>query len=235
MAKYSPGKEIILYGITDEIRVPEIRVRYNKGKTFRKIKGSEDTYEFLKKVYGRDISIQEHIVVLYLDNNLNILGYYKHTVGTPTASLLDIPMIMGVAVKVMARSVIISHNHPSGNISISEADRKLTSDAVKAAQVLKLKLLDHIIVTKNNGYYSFADNEGQILTGIVDNNMDTENKLRQEILEQLNKVTASNAPKVYQMLKTESGYRNIEQRIINLVVHDHITPSACIPQVENEL
>ncbi len=64
---------------------------------------------------------------------------------------------------------------------------------------------------------------------------DTEMELRNEILEQLSKVTSSNAPKVFNMLQTESGYRNIEQRIINLVIRDRITPSACIPQIENEL
>jgi uncharacterized protein (UPF0297 family) len=64
---------------------------------------------------------------------------------------------------------------------------------------------------------------------------ETENVLRHEILEQLSKVTESNAPKVYKMLQTKSGYRNIEQRIIGIVIRDRITPSACIPQIENEL
>lgn len=64
---------------------------------------------------------------------------------------------------------------------------------------------------------------------------DTEKELRNEIFRQLSRVTPSNAPKVYKMLQSESGYRNIEQRIINLVVRERITPSACIPQIENEL
>ena len=64
---------------------------------------------------------------------------------------------------------------------------------------------------------------------------ETENAIRHEILEQLSKVNESNAPKVYKMIQTESGYRNIEQRIIGIVIRDRITPSACIPQIENEL
>ena len=62
-----------------------------------------------------------------------------------------------------------------------------------------------------------------------------EKQLRQEIFEQLSNVTTSNAPKVFKLTQTESGYRNVEQRIINLVIRDRITPSACIPQIENEL
>ena len=235
MTNYKEGKEVVLYGVTDEIRVPEIRVRYNKGKTFRKITGSKETAEFLKTLYGRNINIQEQMIILFLDNSLNILGYYRHTIGTPTASLIDIPMILGVALKAMARSIIISHNHPSGNIQPSNADRQMTIDAEKAAKTLRLNLLDHIIVTKDQGYYSFADNGDISLSGFGQEGMTTETQLRQEILDQLNRVTPKNAPKIYKMIQTESGYRNVEQRIITMVVRDRITPSACIPQVENEL
>jgi DNA repair protein RadC len=235
MANYQKGKEIILYGVTDEIRVPEIRVRYNRGKVFKQIKTSDDTYEFLKKVYGNDISIQEQMVILFLDNSLNILGYYRHTTGTPTASLIDIPMVMGIALKAMARSIIVSHNHPSGIAKPSEVDRKITSELVNAAKSNRLKMLDHIIVTKDNGYYSFADNLEFSLAGFSKDGLTTETQLRQEIFDQLSRVTSKNAPKIHKMIQTESGYRNVEQRIITMVVRDKITPSACIPQVENEL
>lgn len=234
MVKYQQGKEILLYGVTDSIRVPEIRVRYNKGKNHPKINNSSGTYNFLKKVYGRDISIQEQLVVLFLDNSLNVLGYYKHTVGTPTASLIDIPMILGVALKAMARSIIVSHNHPSNNPNPSEADRNLTISIANAAKTVNLRVLDHLIVTRDNGYYSFADKD-HVLAGIGKNESGTEQQLRQEILTQLNRVTISNAPEVFELIQTESGYRNMEQRIINLVIRDRITPSACIPQIENEL
>ena len=234
MAKYQEGKEILLYGVSDEIRVPEIRVRYNKGKNHPKINNSNGTYGFLKKVYGRDISIQEQLIILFLDNSLNILGYYKHTVGTPTASLIDIPMILGIALKALARSIIVSHNHPSNNPNPSEADRNLTINISNAAKTLNLKVLDHLIVTRDNGYYSFADKD-HVLAGIAKEESGIEQQLRQEILMQLNKVTMSNTPKVFESIQTESGYRNIEQRIINLVIRDRITPSASIPQIENEL
>lgn len=235
MKKYKPQQEVVLYGTGESIHIPEIKVRYNKGKTHEKINSSKTTYDLLKRLYGREISIQEQLIILYFDNGLNVLGYYKHTKGTPVSVLADVPMILGIAVKAMARSILLSHNHPSGKPSPSENDRVLTKGLTKAAKTLNLKLLDHIIVTKDNGYYSFADEEnlfsgtGKIgATGI-------EQQLCTEINNQLSKVTPFNAPNVYRLLQTPGGYANMEQRAINLVVRDKITPSACIPQIENEL
>lgn len=234
MTKYKSKPEVFLYGTDEVIKIPEIKVRYNRGKESQKITSSEDTYKFLKKVYGRDISLQEQTIILFLDQKLSVLGYYKHTVGTPVASLMDIPMIMGIAVKAMARSLIISHNHPSGNTKPSEADRRLTKDASKAARVLGLRLLDHLIVTKDNGHYSFADSEN-ILDGLSQKEKSIEKKLREEIFFQLSKVNKTNAAHIHKLLQTESGYQMIEQRIIDLVIRERITPSAAIPQIETEL
>ena len=64
---------------------------------------------------------------------------------------------------------------------------------------------------------------------------DLQERLRTEILQQLKKVTSGNAPNVYRLIQTESGYRNMEQRMIMLVATEGITPSACIPHIENEL
>jgi hypothetical protein len=234
MAKYKEGQEVLLYGMADTIRVPEIRVRYNRGKELPKIRDSKSTYELLKKIYGREISIQEQMVVLFLDNALNVLGYYRHTRGTRTGTMIDIPMVLGIAVKALARSIILSHNHPSESNRPSEADRKMTVALEKAARTLTIQVLDHVIVTKDNGYYSIADRE-RILDGLGNSGNGIENQLRQEIYGQLTQVTPYNAPKVHRLIQSESGYRDVEQRIIQLVVRDRITPSACIPQIENEL
>ena len=62
-----------------------------------------------------------------------------------------------------------------------------------------------------------------------------EQELRQAIFEQLKKVTDKNCPKIYKMLATTEGYKKIEQKIINMLVQEELTPSACIPQIESEL
>jgi hypothetical protein len=73
------------------------------------------------------------------------------------------------------------------------------------------------------------------LDGLGKTDNSVEQLLRQEIYEQLLKVNMNNTPKVHKLIQNESGYQNVEQRIINLVIRDRITPSASIPQIENEL
>ncbi len=238
--KYKTTPEVVLSGdFRKDIQIPEIKVRFNRGKTFGKITSSKDVHQFLLRVYGRAISLQEHFVLLLTDNQLNILGYYKHTVGTPVSTLADIPMIMSIVLKTMARSFIVSHNHPSGNTSPSEADRRLTRQLKQAAEKLNLSFLDHIIVTKT-GYYSFADrSELRGLAGIAKSSKrgSIEDELRSEILHQLQKVQQKPqlTPSIHRIIQDEKGYRWMEKRIIQLMISDGITVSASIPQIEAEL
>ena len=62
-----------------------------------------------------------------------------------------------------------------------------------------------------------------------------EHQLRTEIMAQLKRVTPTNAPNVWKLIQTESGYRDMENRIIRIVATEGLTPSACIPHIENEL
>lgn len=234
--KYKPEPEVVLYGnFRKDVQIPEIKVRYNKGKSFKQIRSSRDVVGFLRRVYGRQISIQEHFVLLLTDNNLNVIGYYKHTVGTPVSTLADIPMLMGIVLKSMARSFVISHNHPSGNTMPSQADRNMTVQVQKAARTVGLKLLDHIIVTKHD-HYSFADSDG--LSGVAKNGKQSlEQQLRQQIMDQLKQVNNNPelTPNVFKLIQTQSGYQWMEKRMIRMMITDRITASATIPQIENEL
>jgi len=171
---YQEKKEIVLFGIDPKPLkpfVPELKIRMNKGKAFDvdKITSSKDTYEILKRIYGRN-PIQENFIVLLLNRANKLIGYYRHTIGSSWSTIADIPMIIGLATKAIAQSVIISHNHPSGSLSPSEPDVSLTKNVSKALNTVSIKLLDHIIFT-TNGYYSFAD-EGT-LNGFIDNTMIT--------------------------------------------------------------
>ena len=223
-----------------DIQVPEIKVRYNRGKSFGKIRESSDVYHFLKRVYGRQIGIQEHFVLLLADSGLNIMGYYKHTVGTPTSALADIPMLMGIVLKSLTKSFIISHNHPTGNKRPSDADIHLTKRFHKSAKELGLEMLDHIIVTPKNGYYSFNDERGfgsvKTTTG-GSNNKGLEHRLREEILYQLKKVQQNPTltPGLYKAIQNEKGYAWAERRIIQMMIADGLSASACIPQIESGL
>ena len=236
---YKSEPEVVLYGdFRKEVQIPEIKVRYNKGKAFDKIQSSDDVHRFLKRVYGRNIGLQEHFVLLLTDNQLNITGYYKHTVGTPTSTLADIPMLMGIILKSLARSFIISHNHPSGNTQPSDADKRLTKQVLKASKAIGVNMLDHIIVTAKNGYYSFGDEGGLgILPNELNKKHSLEKRLREEILSQLNKVNKNKklTPEIYNLIQNKNGYSWIEKRIIQMMISDGITASACVPQIESEL
>jgi len=166
---YPQKQEVVLFGTTSDVNelkeyVPEIKVRMNKGKTFdvNTVNTSQNVYDILKRVYGKNL-IQEHFVVLLFNRANKLIGFYKHTIGSSNATLADIPMIIGIATKSLAQSVVLSHNHPSGNANPSEADKALTKKAKIAFDSVGIAILDHVIYTEN-GYFSFADDG--ILNGI---------------------------------------------------------------------
>ena len=70
--------------------------------------------------------------------------------------MVDVRVIFQVALKANATSIMIAHNHPSGNLQVSDADRKITRQIKEAGALLDIPLLDHIILT-SDGYLSFAD------------------------------------------------------------------------------
>ncbi len=143
----------------------------NKGKAFdvNKITSSRDAYEILKRIYGRN-PIQENFIMLLFNRANKLIGYYRHTIGTSSATMVDIPMIIGLATKALAQGIVISHNHPSATLAPSDPDRELTRNIIQALKTVKINLLDHIIYT-NDGYYSFAD-EGT-LNGLKNTTMIT--------------------------------------------------------------
>ena len=158
MKRYKIQPEVVLSGVKREFNVPEIKVRFNKGKrSFGSISDSKDVYKFLLTLYGRDISVQEKGIILFLNKRNEIIGYYKHTVGGIDGTILDVRLIIATALKALASEIILSHNHPSDNKSPSAADKAITTKIKNAATMNDIKLLDHLIVTKNNGYFSFAD------------------------------------------------------------------------------
>jgi hypothetical protein len=157
---YSEKKEIVLFGVDEKQLkpfIPEIKIRMNKGKAFdvSKVTTSKDVYDILKRIYGRN-PIQENFIMLLFNRANKLIGYYRHTIGSSSATIVDIPMIVGLATKALAQGVVISHNHPSGALSPSDPDRELTRNLIQALKTVKINLLDHVIYTVN-GYYSFAD------------------------------------------------------------------------------
>jgi len=146
-------------------KIAEIKVSYEptyKVDQRTKITTSQDADDLLRKVWNWDaINFNEEFVAIYLNRANQVLGVYKHSSGTESACLVSIKQLLAVGLKSNASSFIIAHNHPSSNIKPSSQDVELTKKVKAASDVCELKLLDHLIIRSETGYYSFAD-EGLI-------------------------------------------------------------------------
>lgn len=223
-----------LDAIEAQFKVREIEITFNKEALFfGDVKASVDVYLFLKNRILKGIEVQEHFIAIFLSQANKIIGYYHHSTGTINATMVDVELLTAVAVKTLAKAVIISHNHPSGNLTPSEADRSLTRNIVKALKYFDIMLIDHIIVTKN-GYYSFNEKRESSIMGYIPKLSPKEKKLREEILRQLKKVTEANAPNLFEMMQSPQGYEQVEQLVIDKVLHDQMVPAAVIPMLETE-
>ncbi len=98
---------------------------------------------------------KEHFIVIYLSPVRKKPKYELISLGTLTASIVHPREIFRPAIKYNATEIIILHNHPSGDISPSEADLELTKRLKKAGQLLGIEVLDHIIFEKYNKFYTF--------------------------------------------------------------------------------
>jgi len=121
-----------------------------------KISQSKDVADYIRQVYPVEISIREAMVVLYLNNSNRTLGWSTASIGGLTATLVDVRLILRDALLTQSTSFILIHSHPSGNLSPSQADISITDKVRKAAELMDIKLLDHIIITEDD-FYSFVD------------------------------------------------------------------------------
>lgn len=121
------------------------------------IKNSKDLYNLLLQLWDENkIELQEEFKVLFLNRANRITGIYNASSGGITGTVADPRLILAAALRAMAVSIVLTHNHPSGNLKPSRADEELTMKIKQAASYLDIRLLDHIIVS-GEGYYSFAD------------------------------------------------------------------------------
>ena len=121
------------------------------------ITSSKDGANFIRQFYSDDIGIFESSFILLLDRSNHTIGYAKISQGGIVGTVVDVRLIAKYAIASLASSVILAHNHPSGNLKPSESDEKITQQVLEGLKLLEVKLLDHVILTETN-YYSFADN-----------------------------------------------------------------------------
>lgn len=120
----------------------------------QKITGSKSVFEYVLPVLGE--LPHEEFWVLYLNNSNKIIQLVQLSKGGITGTLVDVRLALKRALELGATGLILAHNHPSGNLQPSEADKQLTRKLKSAAEGLDIKVLDHLIVTEK-AYFSFAD------------------------------------------------------------------------------
>lgn len=119
-----------------------------------KITSSNSVFELLQPLIGE--LAHEEFWILYLNNANKIIDQFQISKGGITGTLVDVRITLRKALEIGAVSLILAHNHPSGNLNPSEADKQLTSKLKTASESLDIKILDHLIVTEKS-YFSFAD------------------------------------------------------------------------------
>lgn len=127
----------------------------SKSKDVKVIKSSLDAYECIKeKFQGLD---HEQMWVVYLNRNCEVIKKTCHSIGGSYQTVIDNKLLVRDALNMKGcYSLIIAHNHPSGSIQPSEADRNMTNLLKKACEYFQLYLFDSIIVGDGK-YYSFCD------------------------------------------------------------------------------
>lgn len=117
--------------------------------------------EYLRTLWDKDtIDLREEFVVVCLNASLEVLGWVKLHTGGLDASPVDPRLVFAVALQTASAAIVVAHNHPTGNLAPSDADRATTLRLRDGARLLGLRFLDHVILNRD-GYFSFAE-EGTV-------------------------------------------------------------------------
>ncbi len=130
------------------------RCRLEEALKVDKVTSSKLIYEIMQPILG-DLQ-HEEFWVIYLNNANKIIFKKQLSKGGITGTMVDTRLVFNKAIELLATGIILCHNHPSGTLKPSNADKNLTSKMKYAGETLDIKVLDHLIITEK-GYFSFAD------------------------------------------------------------------------------
>lgn len=139
--------------------ISEISLKNVKGEIHKvKITSSKDLAKYFREIFNQEtLEVFEQVMVIFMNNSNNTIAWYKASQGGITGTIIDIRLVMKAALNCYATSMAIAHNHPSGTLTPSDADKAITNKLREAGNVLDIKLLDHIIITSDD-FFSFTDN-----------------------------------------------------------------------------
>lgn len=167
-AQESPkGKKLRLYKPVEKVDVISDSVKFtseyeivkkkldNKFDS-AKITSSKDLYQYFLKVFPSDIGVVESFYVLFLNNQLKVVGWARIGKGGINQTAVDIRVVLKYALELTSNHIAVAHNHPSGNLTPSPQDLDLTRKLNEACKIMNITLIDHLIITPDE-YYSFGD------------------------------------------------------------------------------
>ena len=124
-----------------------------------KMTSSSAVQKFARSIWEHDLELQESVYILALNNSNEVIAHFMASLGGLTGSVIDSRTIFTRLLKVPScTAFIVLHNHPSGNSNPSDNDIAITKKLIAGAEILSLKLLDHIILMpQDDKYTSFLD------------------------------------------------------------------------------
>jgi DNA repair protein RadC len=138
--------------------IAEVQITYSskvKACDRFRVTGSKDAEKAFRSIWPSYEHI-EFIYMLMLNRQNQLLGCHQISKGGMTGTMVDVRVVFQVALKSCTTSIIVAHNHPSGNLDPSDADKKITRQLKEAGAILEIQLIDHLILTEA-GFLSLAD------------------------------------------------------------------------------
>lgn len=130
------------------------RRRGEDAKKITKITSSQSAFDLLQPLMGE--LPHEEFWIVYLNNSNKVIHTAQLSKGGITGTLVDVRLVLKRALELGAVALILAHNHPSGTLMPSGADKQITRKLQIASEAMDIKVLDHLIITQKD-YYSFAD------------------------------------------------------------------------------
>ena len=145
---------------TEFFNVAEVQLSYKphfKAQERPQISTSQQAYKVLLNSWDMSlINYLEQAKVILLNRNNRVLGIVNLSNGGSASTVMDTRVVFAIALKSTATSIILAHNHPSGNLRPSGEDIRITEKLKQAAKLLDIELHDHLIISENN-YLSMAE------------------------------------------------------------------------------
>ena len=130
------------------------RRRAEDAVELKKVTSSKIIFEIMQPIIGE--LPHEEFWIIYLNNSNKVISKSQLSKGGITGTIVDVRIVFKTALEMGATGLILCHNHPSGTLIPSDADKHITRKLKLAGDSLEIKVLDHLIVTEKN-YFSFAD------------------------------------------------------------------------------